>query len=437
MGWKLSAIIIKTDKRYEDKEILGKLWNDPLPEKVDDVTFDNAMYPKDYHVHLGYYKNCFILTTYVDELVEKCLVKEIPIIEQIFISLFPGSTIGAFQLHSSCNYFAYSILENGVKRRVKSSADGEISTDYGLPLKEEEEFFSYRFIDKNKEIMYKMPTKNGEFEIYEENQIGEEFVSRIWSKFTGIELFEDDVLLNETIFRSYKFEIEDENSNKKVKRSFWKRLFGRKASSAENTLANENGIKPTAKYLGLQENLTQCSFCKESKPCFDTSFFLYTEEVKSICKDCLMNGKLMGLDGTTCSGDIVELKKQLKKLNPNYSEKEIDRIADQKTKELEKTTPQLITWQDWDWPCADGDYCKFIGYGSKALYNELSKNNGKTLFLNSLYKHLKGSDTEYLWDEIMIEDEIKNYEDSSRYATLFYVFKSLNSENIVTIWDCA
>lgn len=225
MGWKLSAIIIKTDKVYEDKEILDSLWETPI-DKVDDVTFEDAMYPKDNYVHIGYYKNCFILTTYVGELVEKCFVKEIPVIEQIFIGHFPNSTIGAFQLHSSNNYFAYSILENGVKRRVKSSADGEISIDYGSPLKEEEEFFSYRFIDKKKNIMYKMPTTNGEFEIYEENQIGEEFVSRIWSKFTGIELFEDDELLNETYFHSYKFEIEEESKDNN-KKSFWKRIFGK------------------------------------------------------------------------------------------------------------------------------------------------------------------------------------------------------------------
>jgi uncharacterized protein CbrC (UPF0167 family) len=64
----------------------------------------------------------------------------------------------------------------------------------------------------------------------------------------------------------------------------------------------------------------------------------------------------------TCDGDINELIRQLKDLNPLLTETEIDELAKLKTTELEKKTPKLITWQDWSWPCAEGDYCKFIGY---------------------------------------------------------------------------
>jgi hypothetical protein len=35
----------------------------------------------------------------------------------------------------------------------------------------------------------------------------------------------------------------------------------------------------------------------------------------------------------------------------------------------------------------------------------------------------------------MPDKEISNYGESSQYSTLFYVFKSLHSERIVTIWD--
>ena len=436
MGWKLSAIIIKTDKVYDDKEILDSLWELP-PEKVDDVTFDEAMYPKDYYVHIGYYKDCFILTTYVDELVEKCFVNEIPVIEQIFISLFPNSVIGAFQLHSSCNYFAYSILENGVKRRVKNSADGKISTDYGSPLKEEEEFFSYRFIDKKKNIMYKMPTKNGEFEIYEENQIGEEFVSRIWSKFTGIELFEDDELLNETYLHSYKFEIEEETKVDQ-KKSFWKRIFSFKNAVSEpiekikKTTTALKYFKNADKLLSKKDGDVECACCHQTKPCLQATL----EE--SVCEDCLTSGQLSKLDSSNCHGDISELKRQLKALNPNYTEKEIDKIAELKTEELEKTTPHLVTWQDWDWPCADGDYCVFIGYGSQPFYNKLAKNNnGRELFENSFYYKIKDVSDATLWENLLSEKEINNYEDSNEYGVLFYVFKSLNSDKIITTWDCS
>jgi hypothetical protein len=118
------------------------------------------------------------------------------------------------------------------------------------------------------------------------------------------------------------------------------------------------------------------------------------------------------------------------------TESELDDMVKTKTNELETTTPQLITWQDWNWPCADGDYCKFIGYGSKPFFNRLSNSDsGKDFFLHSLYKVVNQTDTEYLWNDFMPDEEVNNYEDSSQYGTLFYVFKSLNSGKIVTTWD--
>jgi uncharacterized protein CbrC (UPF0167 family) len=151
--------------------------------------------------------------------------------------------------------------------------------------------------------------------------------------------------------------------------------------------------------------------------------------------NCLSNGLLNDKDVFTCEGDIEELKRQLKVLNPTLDYLEIESVAQQKTKELEKTTPHLITWQDWSWPCADGDYCKFVGFGSKPLYRNLAADlQTEDFFKNSFYD--KDSDTEYLWKEALPDKEIRNYEDSNKYGTLFYIFKSLNSNKILTVWDC-
>jgi hypothetical protein len=99
----------------------------------------------------------------------------------------------------------------------------------------------------------------------------------------------------------------------------------------------------------------------------------------------------------------------------------------------------LVTWQDWAWPCADGDYCTFIGYGSKALYNRLSKDNdGQWLFQLSLYYTLKNEeDADELWEEYMPDKAIKDYEASAEFDVLFYVFKSLTTDTIITIRDAA
>ncbi len=191
-------------------------------------------------------------------------------------------------------------------------------------------------------------------------------------------------------------------------------------------------------FTGLRDSITTCNLCGEDKLCFDAEAFFGEEDISSICPNCLESGKLRDRDIFTCEGDIAELKRQLKTLNPLLKDLEIENIALQKTTELEKTTPHIITWQDWRWPCADGDYCKFIGYGSKPFYNSLATAlSGERLFKRSFYYNIKDdSDIDYLWYEVLPEKEVKDYNDSNNLTTLFYVFKSLNSNTIITLWDC-
>lgn len=188
------------------------------------------------------------------------------------------------------------------------------------------------------------------------------------------------------------------------------------------------------KFTGLKLDKTKCDICSETKYCFDAELFKRKEDFSSVCPECLKSGQLSNFSVTTCEGDILNLKKQIKELNPNLSGNDIDKIAKEKTNELETTTPNLVTWQDWFWPCADGDYCKFIGFGSKPLYKELAGDiEIQDFFKNSFYD--KDSYTEFLWDDNIPVKAIKNYKDSNQFGTLFYVFKSLNSDKIITIWD--
>lgn len=188
-------------------------------------------------------------------------------------------------------------------------------------------------------------------------------------------------------------------------------------------------------YVGLREEETVCDTCGQVRKCFDATIFYGTDDLNSICPDCLAGGKLADKNIFTCEGDIETLREQLIQLNPNLTEDEIDDLADHKTFELEKTTPHLVTWQDWPWPAADGDYCKFIGYGSKPFYKKLaSEIPVEVFFENSFYDPDSYSDD--LWTDTVPDKEIKNYKDSSKYSTLFYVFESLGSGKIITIWDC-
>ena len=189
------------------------------------------------------------------------------------------------------------------------------------------------------------------------------------------------------------------------------------------------------KYSPISEGLVNCSICRKEKICFDATLFYGEDQIEAICDECLAGGKLGDKDIFTAQGDIEELHTQLKDIHPDWSEEKLEEDASKKTFALEKTTPHLVTWQDWEWPCADGDYCKFIGYGSKPFYKKLANSiSVEDFFENSFYDSDSYSDD--LWSDAVSDMEIKNYTDSSKYSTLFYVFKSLNSGKIITIWDC-
>ncbi|GAB3913715.1 hypothetical protein GCM10028803_58230 [Larkinella knui] len=191
-------------------------------------------------------------------------------------------------------------------------------------------------------------------------------------------------------------------------------------------------------FIGLGDEETPCDLCHQQKPCFDAAAFFGEEEMAWICPDCLANGRLYERDSYTCQGDVMELKRQLKALNPALTKADIEDLADQKTLELEKTTPHLITWQDWEWPCADGDYARFIGYGSRPFYQHLAGgSDAESFFKKSIdYAQNEAPNPDELWEDVP-KKSINNYADSSEYSTLFYVFKSLHSDRIITLWDSA
>ena len=193
------------------------------------------------------------------------------------------------------------------------------------------------------------------------------------------------------------------------------------------------------KFSPLSEGLTSCDLCGQEKICFDATLFYGEEQITGICPECLADGKLTDMDIFTCDGDVEELRSQLKGIHPEWRDKEIEDEVARKTSVLEKTTPHLVTWQDWEWPCVDGDYCKFIGYGSKPLYASLAPGtDGEQLFKNSFYDVSDDeADIDGFWEDSLPGDAINDYEASTDFDTLFYVFKSLHSDTIVTVWDAS
>lgn len=182
---------------------------------------------------------------------------------------------------------------------------------------------------------------------------------------------------------------------------------------------------------------TRCDFCEAEKQCLDGKDFLGSEAISAICGDCLKAGKLLEQDTFACEGDIEALQRQLQERKPEKSEKAVLQKAGEITDALERTTPPVFSHQKWFWPCTVSDYCAFLGYGSKSLYNRLApEGDGLDFFLNTLYYTVEDlSDVDELWDEYLPDLPITTLAAAKALDTLFYVFVSQKKDAVVTVWD--
>ncbi len=171
----------------------------------------------------------------------------------------------------------------------------------------------------------------------------------------------------------------------------------------------------------------QCRTCNTNTLCLNEVCFRCYQEQESL-KKCPEEFR----DLYTIARP-EEIRKQLKDIHPDWSDHKIDEIARIRDNEIEHGTPVINGYQNFQWPCIDGDYVEFIAYGCKPFYNTLSK-NGKEAFEKSIHDEMKDDLYDEYWEE-RVPDEIINSVGETNYATLFFVFKSLHSDKIVTYMD--
>jgi len=68
-------------------------------------------------------------------------------IEKRFVAAFPSSEIAAIAENSTVGEFGYAIIDKGQRIRVRHGCDGEIYTDIGDALQEEEEISAGHIFD--------------------------------------------------------------------------------------------------------------------------------------------------------------------------------------------------------------------------------------------------------------------------------------------------
>lgn len=206
MGWKSSLIIIENKENFTDEsEILKSIGKS---EYVFDreLTLDECIYPNDKSINIGYYNGNIIisddyqLTTNSLERADKLNLTEE---EKKLVKLFPTSEIITVACHSAVNYHGYSIIQSGIKRRLKIISSDEPRIEFGERIEEENVIYEKSYSKDNQNFW-----KDNDYleEDFTEDQLMEDFTFGIAKRRLGILLdhSEGDELMEQVIFKKFK-----------------------------------------------------------------------------------------------------------------------------------------------------------------------------------------------------------------------------------------
>ena len=177
-----------------------------------------------------------------------------------------------------------------------------------------------------------------------------------------------------------------------------------------------------------------CDFCGELRPYYSGPFFGLDDERETICEECLAGGRLEPLEMATNSGDIAALRRHLATTHPEMSEAEIERVARQRTIEVETRTPSPQTWQYFDWPAHCGDYCRYIKEVGQPELLALAADGDGPAYLAAHASDI--SDIEHareVWEGIRPDAPT---DISQAYSVGVYLFTCLVCGEHVLLWDC-
>ncbi|MEZ5059830.1 MAG: hypothetical protein R2879_22585 [Saprospiraceae bacterium] len=184
MGWKTSTLFIKTEKEISHQQLFRELGIAPV-EKIESQALIDVLNPDDDLVYIGNYNGTYIIT--LQDLPYEFLDEKLSSLEKGLSIMLPDAEIAAIYLHSGSNVWGYSITKNYKKIRARlGNFDTGTTVDFGEPLEEEKELLSKSVLAEDGRRIYHLD-ENDE-EPYEEDQVGENFVFSIASRYLGFPL---------------------------------------------------------------------------------------------------------------------------------------------------------------------------------------------------------------------------------------------------------
>lgn len=200
MGWKASTLIINNPKTIDFTSFLKQLGFSKV-KAIADKNFESVINPRGNKVYLGTYKNNLIICS--QELSETFFKDEsVSEIEKVLMEKFPESEICAITLNSVVNEWGYAILKNNEKIRFRAGSH-ETGTVFneGEILPEEKQLFSQSKLDGKGNRIYEL-----DGEEFTEDQVGENFVFEIVSRYFGERLDAADSDVFETNMLGFSYD---------------------------------------------------------------------------------------------------------------------------------------------------------------------------------------------------------------------------------------
>jgi hypothetical protein len=196
MGWKASVIIIKPELPFKGNFIFEALgFKNIIPAAA--APFEVAIYPGDERIFAGHYKGCTLLAG--ETMAMNFFISEGSLLEQNLIALTGAGEICALHLHSGMNMWGYIVIRDGKRIRQRfGDADSGTVLDTGEPLEEEKELLSKATLNESGQRTYNIGGA-----MYNEDQVGENFVFELFRRYTGARMDQDDALLFETVLNGY------------------------------------------------------------------------------------------------------------------------------------------------------------------------------------------------------------------------------------------
>lgn len=129
-------------------------------------------------------------------------------------------------------------------------------------------------------------------------------------------------------------------------------------------------------------------------------------------------------------------KTQLEEKFPKKTSEEISKLLDSQTNEFTSTTPSVLSWQDFNWPVDDGDYCQFVMTAGKKDLNDLSGNgDGFSFFQEHMDNDFEVDTLKSLWRALKPGKMVSNGVVDERWPAMSLVFKSQFSNEYFIIFD--